>query len=315
MDLQYDKMNILSRKMTHRESRQIKVGILCIILGAQIGLGNYIAKNESAWVETPNDDPIWSSEFIKVISFGHLPSTIDGLTIQAFLDPAYRRIKGGGVTALYRRLNRVSDLDPAYFDLYYAGANVLAVILGDGVGARDLLLKGSNFLTKELPGYPEPFKAKVWSRAWSLYVVLAYVYLFELEDLNLASHAFLEAAKYSEAPSYLFHLKNRIEKPGGRYEVGLRVLNTLRQNAIRAKSDEEVIKELDQKIKNLSVAQFIFEINFKFLQFQKRHPGKTQAQIWAVFQQRSDPWGGTLSLNKEGKLITSTTFEPVFGLH
>ncbi|MGK5088766.1 hypothetical protein WDW86_14510 [Bdellovibrionota bacterium FG-2] len=91
----------------------------------------------------------------KALSFGHWLAAADWLWIKSFADPTLTHVAPGTHPELYYNLDLITDLDPAFFDLYVTGANLLAVVRNDGAGARDLLRKGASFYRERLPQEPE----------------------------------------------------------------------------------------------------------------------------------------------------------------
>ena len=234
----------------------------------------------------------------RFLTFGHSLTVADWALIRALLDPSLERVPKGTYSQPFYLYDFASDLDPAFFGLYFAGSSLLAVARHDGLGARDLLEKGERFLKEELPQYPNAFKDRFWGRPWLIPFNLAYVFLFELDDLPRAASAFGEAAVMPGSPRYLTHFKERLEKPGGKYEVGLGLISFLRKGA----KDDRVREELDRKLRDLQVAKYIFDIQLQFNSLKRSSiSGK-------------DPWGGALYLNEQGQVATTTFYESVFGL-
>lgn len=286
---------------------------------------NKIQQADTVWVEPEFErrqklDP----RLFKSLSFGHLPVALDWFLMTILSDPLTTHVEPGTHPQIYYDLDLLTDLDPAFQDVYVAGADLLSVIRNDGPGARDLLLKGEQFLKHQLPDYPEQFKKKFWNNSWMIPVVLAYVQLFELNDMKNASEAFVQASEIPGAPSYLARLKQKFSRPGGVYEVGLRLLNFMLIGA----NDDRMRTELLKKRLNLYIGQFLFELNQSFLNYLNLQPGynsrasvasKQMGLYWADFLKSTqtpvrDPWGGTVFIDHSGKVATTTPHEPVFGL-
>jgi hypothetical protein len=277
---------------------------------------------EVAWV-APIDETQrrWDPRVFRVLSFGHLPSTVDWLWIQALSDTSLTRYPAGVHSKFYYDLDLLTDLDPAFFQAYAAGANLLAVIRDDGIGSRDLVLKGIRFSKSGLLQYPDSFRKRHWEGAWQLSVLLAYIYLFELKDLPNAAVAFQEAAALPQVPEYVQKLARRLEVRGGIYEVGLNLLAFMMEQAENEKSKERLAGQL----KSLQVAHFLFLLNEEFAQFKSSRKTLVSSQVASpdfgsdFLKQRAggarDPWGGVLSFEKTtGRIATSTSHEKVFGL-
>ena len=301
------------------KSLQIIV-IIGTLLIAQIFLVQSIRLQDSAWIELPPlQEQRWDPKLFKTVSFGYLPIVIDWFLIKALLDPSLGKAIAGTHSPLYYHLDLVSELDPFFYDVYEAGANLLAVARKDGVGAKNLLLKGRTFFEKGLEAYPEEAQARYWSRSWNLYVLLGYVYLFELEDMSKAAEAFRKAAPLPGAPVYLLSLEKKLSAVGGEYEVGLSLLEFM----IRGAKSQEVIDGLQAKWRDLSIAKFVFEVNVSFYRYLKLSNKSTQKheliKEWTEWVKLGkgpsrDPWGGVLTFRSDGVIATSTPYQKVFGL-
>jgi hypothetical protein len=259
----------------------------------------------------------WDPRLFKMISFGHLPAAIDWMWIQVLLDNRMTHVAKGTHPEIYYTLDLITDLDPINFSSYHAGANLLAVIRDDGSGARDILEKGNHFRKEKLDSYPQTVKDEYWSYSWSIPFLLGYTYLFELQDLPHAAQAFQEAASIPGSPPFLQSMQNRLQNPGGEYEVGLRLLNHM----IESEGNEDTRNELVNKRNSLYVGQFLFELNHSFqsfLQIRTRTPGSLHSKFEEFLRKQRisgrDPWGGSLSVTDEGKIVTSTPHQKVLGL-
>jgi hypothetical protein len=260
----------------------------------------------------------------EVLTFGHLPIAIDWLWIQCMLDPSIEPVKAGEHPQLFYNLDLVTDLDPYHFNAYEAGANLLAVVRNDGIGARDLLLKAQRVVQSRPSESEESLREKYWGKTWKISVLLGYVYLFELNDMPHAAQAFVQAAQQSGAPPYLENLAKRLQKPGGQYEVGIRLVNAMLLSA----NDPRLQEELEKKRMNLSIGYFLYEMNHTFAEFLKQRPGylkegerskEKKKSYWKQFLEarygkENDPWGGILSLDPRGNVVSSTPHDSVFGL-
>ena len=302
---------------------------LLLLFSIQTLLNQLVLKHETFWVEPPAyQEERWDPKLFRILSFGHLPLALDWFVMKSLFDPALGKVIQGLHSPMYFNLMLVSELDPLFFEVYTVGANYLAVVRKDGRGAKDLLLKGRTFVEEKLPQYPQSFRERFWRQAWDIYVLLAYVDLFILEDMPSASDSFRKAASMSGAPDYLLRLEKKLAKPGGEYQVGISLL----EHMIRGKKDETLLEQLKRKRTNLIIGKFIFDINFEFHQFLMKKgfktvlaPSPAQSKIKRLgkaFQEflkdqglpSLDPWGGSLSFDEMGAIHTSTPYEVVFGL-
>jgi hypothetical protein len=139
-----------------------------------------------------------------------------------------------------------------------------------------------------------------------------------------ASESFQYAAEFPGAPAYILSLKNRLQKPGGEYEVGARLLDFM----ILTTKDPKVKEELENKRANLAVSKYVVDLNLRFQEFlksQNRYSTSTSTdlpkltQAWKQFLKKTgvsehDLWGGEIVLSSNGRLKTTTQHDSVFGL-
>lgn len=196
----------------------------------------------------------------------------------------------------FYHLAKAVEYDPGYFAVYSFGGAYLAVIRSDKDGAQALLEKGNQYRRTELPQRSVAYREKFWSQAWALPLYLAYVQLFEQNDLPKAAAAFEEASQIPGAPKYLSALRDRLAQPFGQYAVGERLLRHLTETT----QDDALKETYSKKLRHLEVAYFMAI---------QRDRVAHRLQIPA-----RDPWGGELRTTPQGEVVTTTAFEPVFGL-
>jgi hypothetical protein len=263
----------------------------------------------------------------RAMSFGQLPAAIDWVFLKCLQDPTVEHVKKGEHLQVYYDFDVLTDLDSRFFSVYTIGANLLAIIHDDGQGALNLLLKGEKFRTGELSAYPESFRETYWSQEWQIPLLLAYTYLFELDDLPNAAIAYEKAAAFPQAPDYLKGLVKEFHTKDGQYQVGLRLLTFM----INGQKNMEAREKLERKKISLVILQYLFDLNSRFQAFliQKKFPPEhlpkgmelstARSRQWRDFLVENgisdiDPWNGALSLNPNGKIITTTEHQKVFGL-
>jgi hypothetical protein len=309
-------------------SRQNVLNVLLFIF---LGMAQVVSNYAIPHFDTPWSAPDVSVErkfdpvLFRSLTFGHVTAGIDWLLIRFLANSGQGKVAAGTHPSFYYDLDLASDLDPAFFELYSGGADLLSVLRGDYVGAKALLLKGDAFVRNELPSYGIKFQDHYWSRTWNLYVDLAYANLFGLGDMPSAAAAFRQGALYPGAPEYLLLLEKRLKRPGGEYEVGLRLLNFY----IEQKADDQPARtKLEKQRLDLFVAQYIYETNHTFQEFLNTQPGYRaherlsevqMTKYWKDFRRTTqtpekDPWGGRMHLDSVGNVVSSTPHDPVFGL-
>ena len=186
-------------------------------------------------------------ELFRTLTFGFLPLTIDWIFIRMIADGEKEKVSAGQHPDFYYDLDLATDLDPAFFELYQTGGYLLSLVRGDHEGAKDVLRKGIAFYRDSLRTdpltYTEIFKEQYWGQAWNLSVILAYIYLFQFDDMPHAAASFREAATLPGAPAYLASLEKKLGNPGGEYEVGIRLLRFLISGAPSEKAKEALEKK------------------------------------------------------------------------
>lgn len=317
-------MAMTVKRMARREqSKWLLPFVFMAFVLVQSSLNVSLRKNSPSPIDTSEHEQLhrWHPALYRLLSFGHLPAVVDWLWLESLLDSSLVRLPRGQHPPLYDRLMLATDLDPLFFEAYYAGGNLLAVIRDDVIGARDLVERGLEVSKTSLPQYPERFRQEHWRGAWSLGALLGYVYLFELQDMPKAAEAFRSGGQFPGAPPYLIRLAERLERPGGEYEVGLRLLNFM----IDSQQDPRVRDELLEKRKSLFIAQHIAELNRMFNEYVRGHMARTPSdqqerqRLWRAFTKDqnillNDPWGGRISLDRQGHVVTTTPYKKVFGL-
>lgn len=290
--------------------------MIALVLALAVHLSVRLRSLETVWV-VPQESQLqsWDPRLFRILSVGHLPAAVDWFWLKSLVDPAANKVPVGMHANLYYNLDLLTDLDPAFFEAYYVGANLLSVIRDDFTGARDLLLKGNAFRKTRLPQYPPEFQSKYWRGQFTIPMLMAYVFLFDLNDMPSARAAFREAAATTGAPPYLAHLSARLEAPGGEYEVSLKLLNFL----ITTASDPRVRENLEKQRDSLYVGQFVSDLNRSFAGFSAGKRDLDPSRRWKAFLEETrtsltDPWGGQLTLDSSGRIITSTPHQKVFGL-
>jgi hypothetical protein len=295
----------------------MKLALLALValFAAQMGLNEKVRLLGAAWVDPPVEQQgKWNPDLFRAITFGHLAAGVDLLWLRTITDPAYAHVLPGHHAPAFYNLDLATDLDPAFYELYELGSYALTIVRDDNTGARDLLRKGIHFYREDLKNYPPGFAERYWTRPYSLYITLAYVYLYELNDMPSAAQVFREAAALPGAPAYLSKLKERLEKPGGEYEVALKLVDFLIQSA----PDDAARDRLLEKKRSLLLARLLFGMNQDFESYRAQHRRSAQ-EAWEEFKQvrgvpSRDPWGGRLKLGDSGKIVSETPHEKVFGL-
>ncbi len=277
------------------------------------------------WVEPPRmDRDKVSPVLVRALSLGHSAMMADWAWIHALQDTALFHVPEGVRASIYYDFDLATDLDPAFAEVYMYGANLLVVVRDDAVGGADLLKKGEKFRKEELPKYPKEFRDNYWRRTWWIPLTLGYTYLYELNDVVGAAEAFGEAGKMEGAPEHVRNLGKRLKTKTGQYDVALNIIDLLISQA----KDDRVVEGLEKKRRNLLLSKYVFDLNTDFREFLEKQPEYRRSvspprdvlqKLWVRFQRelggiKTDPVGGVLSLDTDGKIQTTTERTSVFGL-
>jgi len=296
--------------------------VICSLAFLQSKLNQSLNRLNIAPINLPgNKEQKIDALLLRTLSFGNLPTIIDGLTIKTLGDANTNKVPKGTHPTSYYDLDAIVALDPMFSEIIPL-ANMLAVLRGDAPGARDLLVRSQDFVMQHLSTYSEQFKNKFWPHPWLGHLFLGATYLFHLDDLPHAALAFRAASSLPGAPVYLGRLEKRLAQPGGSYDVGVNLLKF----QISGAKDEQYRAALEKKLLNLRISQYLFITNRAFTRFLANQPksrfkNKEESNelhaLWIRFSSAYstlDPWGGRLSLNDQGKIVSTTPNEKVFSL-
>ncbi len=298
------------------------LGVGTSLLVLQIYLGQILPTLETAYVPLPmKQESKWNPTLFKTLSFGHHSLAVDWLLIRFLSDPALEHVSEGEHPPAYYDLDLATDIDPLFFDFYWAGSYKLAIVRDDVAGAEELIKKGLRTYKNGLPS--EEFKNTQWWEVWQLYQVLGYIYLMEKGDLALAQQVFEEAAELPHVPGYIKDLAKKFRQPGGAYLVGMTITDFL----LRKADNEEDQQKLLEKRKSLYLGQVLTQANQEFEKYltsqikvsrSKLVPAKLQEYFEHFIREKNlrptDEWGGKIYLNDQGKITTTTPRQSVMGL-
>lgn len=259
----------------------------------------------------------WHPTLYRFLTFGHAPSSVDWLLIRFLVDSNLTHVKPGEETEVFRILNLATDLDPAFFELYTAGGNFLAVARNDREGSRKILQKGDQFLNGDLKSYPSSFVETVWKDRWRIPFTLGYVYLFEFQDLPNAVRTYAQLQTIPTTPPALRARAERIQTPEGQYSVGLNTLALLKQ---WHSTDEVMVAELVLKERMFLFAKDLYFWNRGFVSIRAKNRNRPMSDLFNEYRQtakipETDPFGGKIYLiEATGHIDTETGKVPVLGL-
>lgn len=271
-----------------------------------------IRNSDVAWVEPPREaekrvDPTLA----RAMSFGNEPALVDWLWLQAMLDPSIAHVRVGSRASIFYDLILITSVDPAFYEAYLHGGNLLAVVRDDDDGALELLRRGESFRKGGLAEYGEAFRERFWANEWAIPLALAYVELYEKEDLPAAAESFRAAAAVSGSPPYLASLSKRLATVEGQYDVGIRLALFLEKSS----KDPRLSNGFQEKRKSLEAGFFLYQANRNMKELiAKRLLGKPPADsastqaLWlsACPGCLKDPEGYSLRFLPGGRIATES---------
>ena len=277
---------------------------------------------------SPSADEIsftWNPVLYRMMSFGHVPLATDWLLIKFLTVPDWKHVTVGKRAKSYYDLELATELDPAFYSLYTAGAHFLTVVRNDNEGAIKIIEKGENFRQTKLASYPAKFRETHWGAAWRIPFIKAFIEMFELNDFPAAAKSLSVIDQFPEAPAYLTKLSARLLDPVQRYDVGERILNVMLVNSKQDK-EREILKN---RIDDLKTSRLITKVNLRFEEFlRKKFGAKMNLATFSrdaadkellEFSKKSkvplvDDRGGKLYIILSNRIDTTTKREKVFGL-
>lgn len=278
--------------------------------------------SQAAFVEPPvARDYRLPSSIYRVFSFGFVPVAVDIFLLRFLIeDPAYSHVVPGTHAPAFFDLDLATDLDPAFFDLYFVGANFLAIVRNDVQGAESLLLKAEKFRAGALQtDYPESFSSHYWDKSWMLPMILGYIYLFEMQDMIRAAPAFLQAGSYANSPAFLKRLSARLNDPVTRYDVLAQLLDGM----IRGNPPPAIKAVYEERLRSIRIQQVLYVSRLKVAAELKR-PIKdaSRLRVKTAFERlrargavpAKDPSGGRIFVDASGNIVTDSIYKPAYSL-
>lgn len=251
----------------------------------------------------------WDQRAYRLLTQGEWVTGLDLLWLRALQDPRIDHVKKGEHPWNFYDYDLITDFDTAYGEIYYHGAMSLIVIRDDVPGGLHLLEKANKFRKEKLPYLPKEYHLEFWNEEWLIPLRLAYVYLFEHDNLPEAAKYYREAAELPGSPPYLQHLMQRFDKKDGVYEVGIRLVTALLAGA----SSVEVKERLSRR---LAVLMFKLQCKRWTEGWSKAQKKKQPLQSF-VNENRipaRDPFGGKIILTPQGEWKSEPELEKVLGL-
>lgn len=179
-----------------------------------------------------------SAPFFKFATAGFWPAAVDALWIQTIQKIGSANYHPSTIPAVKDFYRLATDLDPNFYELYEQAGVLFLFFYEAGGPAREVLEKGIEVY--ERGNVPAAF----WTHPYTLYIFLANVYAFQLNDWPKAKETYLRAADVPGSPPYLQNMREWLSKEGSEKVLAKRVLQQLVQNTedplIRSKYEEKL---------------------------------------------------------------------------
>jgi len=227
-------------RYSHRFVTTLITVILCPIL--------FFAQSQ---IQIPDFKPTkmearaYTAPFFKFVTIGYWPAAVDWMWIQAIQIGGSKNYSPELIPPTRFFYEMVTDIDPKFYALYEQGGVLFSFFFHAPEESIHLLEKG----IRAFNGFTDEEKrVKGWSHPYTLHLLLAYVYSFEVHDWAKAKECFLKAANVPGAPKYLQAMRTWLNEKGSEKVLAHRVLVLLVQNT----TDPVLKTQYEEKLKNLS---------------------------------------------------------------
>ena len=165
-----------------------------------------------------------SPAFFKFVTAGFWPAAVDTLWIQTIQTIGTANYSLDTLPATVSFYDLATQLDPKFYELYEQAGVLFLFFYEAPAPALEILQKGIKaYESGEMP-------PKFWTHPYTLYLFLANVYAFQLNDWAKAKEIYLRASEVKGSPEYLQHMKVWLVKEGSEKILASRVLQMLIKN-------------------------------------------------------------------------------------
>ena len=235
-------MNWSSFFIYNRYSHRFVISVIAVILCPIL----FFAQSQ---ILIPEFSPIkiearpYTAPFFKFVTIGYWPAAVDWMWIQTIQVAGGKNDSPALLPSVRFFFDIATDLDPKFYALYEQGGVLFSFILHSPKDSIHLLEKGIH----AFDGFSDSEKkVKGWSHPYTLHLLLAYLYAFEVHDWEKAKECFLKAADVPGAPRYLQNMRFWLEEKGSEKILAHRVLILLIQHT----SDPELKAQYEEKLKS-----------------------------------------------------------------
>jgi hypothetical protein len=220
------------------------------LLALQAGLHRKLAASTPKFTIPPAQAEAGAElngKLVKGLFLGFSTSAADIALIRALSETELGPVAKGFHPPSYLAYQLATQLDPSFFEIYWAAGNYLSVVRQDPIGALHFVRRGIDFITHELPQQPSTVRERYWSRAWAIYLIGAYLSFYDFQDIEMGCRMVEDASKIPGSPDYLKGFAQKLRQPEERRKFEEFFLNLLLRNERR----EDVRKRISDRLQAL----------------------------------------------------------------
>lgn len=184
----------------------------------------------------------YSAPFFKAASMGYWPAAVDWMWIETlqFTGGDSKQVSVPYAVSFYEI---ATDLDPRFYGLYEQAGVFFSFFMNAPVESVRFLEKGiRNY--EALPIVVHPIKG--WDHPYTLHLLAAYVYAYQMNDWPKAKEYYLKAAEVPGSPQYLQNMRKWLDEPDAEKNLAVRVLKIL----IQMEKDPATKSKYEEKLKS-----------------------------------------------------------------
>ena len=190
---------------------------------------------------------------------------------------------------VYQLLDRITDLDPRFWDPYLFAETMFAWQGGDRVGQANVLLE------KAVSNRPEDYRP--------LYFI-GFNHLYFGKDVIKAAPYLRKASELPKAPVYLQRLASRVSVYAGQTHLGIVFLETL----LKDMQNPNTAELLKRRLEALKILLYLEEKVKEYKEKYSRMPKTLEALVTSgiIPALPEDPYGGKFILTQTGRVYTTS---------
>lgn len=212
-----------------------KNGVFGVALGVAILF--YYLQSSLSLPETKiiSEPKARSAPFFKLMTFGYWPAATDWMWIETLQIIGGKNFSASVKPHALQFYELATDLDPRFYELYEQSAVLFSFFFKSPEDSIHFLKKGIDVSSPR------------WPRTYTLHLLMAYLYAYELNDWEKAKASFLSASEIPGSPPYLQKMKTWLSEEGSEKTLAKRVLTML----VRQTQDPVLKAGYEERLKSL----------------------------------------------------------------